>query len=115
LANGLMRFGPPLREQPAIAPGKGALIANTADLLRLAKLENKIGPRYLAVIVDTMAHSLGLHGQTTLNAVRNRFDRMTRSGVPFSDLAQAAADAKTSDEMLAAAQALYKWRKEVTG
>lgn len=115
LANGLMRFGPPMREQAAIAPGKGALIANTAGLLRLAKLEHKIGPRYLAVIVDNTAHALGMHGQPTLDAVRDRFDRMTRVGVPFSNLAQAATDANTSDEMLVAAQALYKWRKEVTG
>lgn len=115
LANGLMRFGPPLRDQAAIAPGKGALIANTADLLRLARQEHKIGGRYVAVVIDNVAHALGIHGPATLDTVHERFDRMTRSGLPFSNLAQAATDANTSDEVLAAAQALYKWRKEVTG
>ncbi len=115
LANGLMRFGPPLREARAVAPGKGALVSNTADLLRLAGLEAEIGGRYAALTRDAAAHALGLPAGMSADIVRERLDRVTRAGPPFSALAASADNATTSDEMLAAARALYHWRKEKTG
>jgi hypothetical protein len=115
LANGLMRFGPPLREGRAVAPGKGALVSNTADLLRLAGHEADIGGRYAALSRDAAAHALGLPPGMSADVVTQRLDRVTRAGPPFSALAASADNASTTDDMLAAARALYHWRKEKTG
>jgi hypothetical protein len=115
LFNGLMRFGPPLREAPVIAPGKGALVANTADLLRLAGLEHEAGARYAALARDSAAHDLGLPPAMSADAVTERLDRVSHQGPPFSQLMADAENASHRDDMLAAARALYKWRKEKTG
>ncbi len=115
LANGLMRFGPPLREGRAVAPGKGALVSNTADLLRLAGLEAEIGGRYAALSRDAAAHSLGLAAGMSTDVVTERLDRVTRTGPSFSTLSASADNATTTHDMLAAARALYQWRKETTG
>lgn len=114
LANGLLRFGPPLREGAANAPGKGVLVDNTADLLRLAGLEHEVGGRYAALTREAGAHALGLPPGMSADVVTDRLDRTTREGAPFSTLALAADSASTSYDMLAAARALYHWRKDKT-
>jgi hypothetical protein len=115
LANGLMRFGPPLQEQRAVAPGKGALVANTADLLRLAGLEHEIGGRYGALTRDVAANALGLPQSMSAEAVTQRLDKISRDGLTYSELARRAEGAGNSQDMLAAARALFQWRKERTG
>ncbi len=115
LFNGLMRFGPPLREGPVIAPGKGALVANTADLLRLAGLEHEAGARYAALARDSAAHDLGLPPAMSADVMVERLDRVSHAEWPFSKLMADAENAGHRDDMLAAARALYKWRKEKTG
>ena len=114
LANGLLRFGPPLRDKVANAPGKGVLVDNTADLLRLAGLEHEVGGRYAALTRDAGAHALGLPPGMSADVVTARLDRTTREGMPFSALALAADNASNSYDMLAAARALYHWRKDKT-
>ena len=114
LANGLLRFGPPLRDALANAPGKGVLVDNTADLLRLAGLEHEVGGRYAALTRDAGAHALGLPPGMSADVVTDRLDRTTREGPPFSALARDADNASNSYDMLAAARALYHWRKDKT-
>ncbi len=115
LANGLMRFGPPLGDVRAIAPGKGALVANTADLLRQAGIEHEVGGRYAALTRDTAAHALGLPPGMSADVVTERLDRVSRTGPTFSQVARGAEQASNSYDLLAAARALYHWRKEETG
>lgn len=115
LANGLMRFGPPLGETRAVAPGKGALVANTADLLRQAGIEHEVGGRYAALTRDTAAHALGLPPGMSADVVTERLDRVSRTGPTFSEVAGGAERASDSYDLLAAARALYHWRKEETG
>jgi hypothetical protein len=115
LLNGLMRFGPPLVEARAILPGKGALVENTAGLLRLANLERLTGSRYAAVTRDIAAHALGLPAGMSAEAVDERLNRVSRTGPPFSALATAADDAHDTSALVAAAQDLYHWRRDKTG
>jgi hypothetical protein len=115
LANGLLRFGPPLSEGRAVAPGKGALVANTADLLRLAGLEHEVGGRYAALTRDMAAQALGLPQAMSAEAVTSRLDQISRDGLTYSELARRAEGASHSQDMLAAARALFQWRKERTG
>ncbi|MFM9853560.1 MAG: DUF4350 domain-containing protein [Sphingomonadaceae bacterium] len=112
LWHGLLRFGAPLRESAAFAPGKQALVDNIADLLRLAEREYAVGDRYAAMTRDTTAQALGLPAGMSADVTTARLDALSRDGATFSALAQKATMAKTSSDMLAAAQALFWWRKD---
>jgi hypothetical protein len=112
LLHGLMRFGPPLREARAIERGKGVLVGNVAALLKLAKREGELGERYAALTRDSAATALGLPLGMSNETVRDRLDRLTQLGAPFSVLEANATQAKNSIDMLAAARALYHWRKD---
>jgi hypothetical protein len=109
---GLMRFGPPLRDKRAVAPGKAALVDNTADLLRQAGLELDVTERYANLTRDAAAHDLGLPPGMSADEVTRRLDRVSRAGTPFSALRKRLIFAENLDEMLAAARALYHWRKD---
>jgi hypothetical protein len=111
---GLMRFGPPLRDKRAVAPGKAALVDNTADLLKQAGLELDVTERYANLTRDAAAHDLGLPQGMSAEEVTQRLDRVTRAGTPFSALRQRLIFAENLDDMLAAARALYHWRKDKT-
>jgi hypothetical protein len=112
LLHGLMRFGPPLREARAIERGKGVLVGNVAALLKLAKREGELGERYAALTRDSAATALGLPLGMSNETVRDRLDRLTQIGTPFSVLEENATQTKNSTDMLAAARALYHWRKD---
>jgi hypothetical protein len=111
---GLMRFGPPLKDVRAVPPGKAALINNSADLLRLAEREYEVGARYGVVTRDLAAQSLGLPQMMSADAATERLDAASKDGPAFSSLADDAATARNSPDMLAAARALFRWRKEKT-
>jgi hypothetical protein len=112
LWHGLMRFGAPLREASAFAPGKQALVDNIADLLRLAKREYAVGDRYAVMTRDATVLALGLPGGMSADVMTARLDAISGEGPTYSALAQAAAEARTSRDMLSAAQALFRWRKD---
>ncbi|MEY2926259.1 MAG: hypothetical protein RL367_736 [Pseudomonadota bacterium] len=111
---GLMRFGPPMRDRRAVAPGKAALVANTADLLRQAGHERDVAERYANLTRDSAAHDLGLAPHLSADDVLHRLDRVSRTDAPFSALRRKLIFSETLDEMLAAARALYHWRKDKT-
>lgn len=112
LWHGLLRFGAPLREGTAFAPGKQALVDNIADLLRLANREYAVGERYAVMTRDATAQALGLPLAMSADVTAARLDALARDGETYSSLAANAAGAQTSSDMLAAAQALFRWRKD---
>ncbi|HEX8514392.1 MAG TPA: hypothetical protein VF688_14955 [Allosphingosinicella sp.] len=108
------RFGPPRRSQRAIAFGKAALIDNAAALVRQARREVRLGGRYAEMIRDKAAMVFAVPAQLRENAVTEYLDRL--DGRPsFSALASAAAEARSREELLAAAQALHRWQGEKKG
>ena len=114
LLNGLVRFGPALAEARAIPRGKGALVANTADLLKLAKVEHELGGRYAALIRDLAGSQYGLPLHTSAEAATARFDAMSKSRPKFSNLAYMAEHAGDRAALLEAAQQLDQWRRSKT-
>jgi len=110
LINGLVRFGPPMREARAIPRGKGALVANTAEMLKLAKVEHQLGGRYAALIRDLAAHDFGVP-LGSAEVMTQRLDTLKSTMGTFSDLAQRAEGATDRTSMVHAAQALDAWRQ----
>ena len=111
LLNGLVRFGPPMVEARAIPRGKGALVENTADMLKLAKVEHQLGGRYAALIRELAGAQQGLPQGMSAEAMTARLDSLTKQGAPFSELASRAEAAKNRTALLDAAQQLDHWRK----
>ncbi|ARS27777.1 hypothetical protein [Sphingomonas sp. KC8] len=107
----IARFGPAERETREIALGQRVLIDNSAALLKLAKRQHRTGGRYAALTRDAVASATGapLHGGDA--ALDAYLDRLAEP--KFSHLAQAARDAANPGALLAAAQALYRWRRDV--
>ncbi|HYJ82581.1 MAG TPA: hypothetical protein VEW26_07060 [Allosphingosinicella sp.] len=108
------RFGPPRRPERAIAFGKAALIDNSAALVRQARREAGLGGRYAEMIRDKAVSVFAVPARLKGGAVTDYLDRL--DGRPsFSALASAAAEARSREELLAAAQALHRWQGEKTG
>jgi len=108
---GLFRFGPPLREEREIAFGKRALVDNSAGLLKLARREHRTGGRYAALTRDAVAHATGAPVQAGEAEIDAYLDRLAEPR--FSELASAARHAPDTGSLLAAARALYRWRRNV--
>lgn len=113
--NGAYRFGEPRHEGRAIAFGKRALLDNTAQLIRAAKREHRLGGRYAALTRDAVASAVGAPGMLSGAALVQFLDRLGGRAKPgYAELAQRAELAGTRADMLAIAQALYHWRKDKT-
>lgn len=108
------RFGPPRRPERAIAFGKAALIDNAAALVRQARREAGLGGRYAETIRDKAVTVFGVPARLRDNAVTEYLDKLG-GRASFSALASAAAEARTREELLAAAQALHRWQGEKKG
>lgn len=108
------RFGPPRGDPRAIAFGKRALVDNSAELLRIAKREHLSSTRYVELTREAAVAALGNPRGLKGAALDQWLDGHTRSGEPFTALAARADRAKSRDDILSAAQALYQWRKAVT-
>ena len=108
---GLFRFGPPAREEREIAFGKRALVDNSAALLKLARREHCMGGRYAALTGDAVAAATGVPPHADEVAVHAYLDRLAEPR--FSELAVAARHAADAGSLLAAARALYRWRRDV--
>lgn len=122
LALGLMvgwqvsrRFGPPLIEPRAIGYGKRALVDNSASLMRRAGRESVSAERYVAAIRDRVSDALGLRRGIEAADGDARLDQITGgSGPAFSELAARLKNARSREEIAAAARALYRWKRMVT-
>lgn len=111
---GLMRFGPPLRDRRAVAPGKAALVANTSDLIKQAGLERDVSERYANLAGELAAQAVGMPQGANSAEIINRLDRISHAGAPFSDLRRNMIFSETREDMRAAALALFRWRKDKT-
>lgn len=112
--HGAVRFGPARRAVRAIPFGKAALVENSAGLVRLAGREVRLGGGYADVIRDEAARA-GAAPPTLREAELEAYlDRFTRPGAPpFSALAHAVRTARDRGELVAAARALYAWKKDM--
>ncbi|MGD9472860.1 MAG: DUF4350 domain-containing protein [Novosphingobium sp.] len=104
------RFGPPLAQGPAIALGKGQLVANSAGLIRRSGRLHLLGPPYAALMRRTIAARLGLKPQgddaSTDAAIDHALGTRGLSDTPFAALAARLASARKPHELLRAADAL---------
>lgn len=110
----LVRFGaaePPAR---TIAFGKTALIDNSAMIVRKARREGMLGPRYAALMRERARAIFGVPAGLTDDATDAYLDRLEGTA-RFSALAAQAESASHREDMLAAAQALHQWQQEKTG
>ena len=108
----LVRFGSPRRPERAIAFGKAALVDNSAALIRKAGREWRLGSRYVDVIRARAAALFRLSPTLGPQALDERLESLNprRS---FTELAMAASDARSRDELVGAAQSLHQWIEEV--
>jgi hypothetical protein len=106
------RFGAPRPRARAIAFGKTALVDNGAMLVRKAGKARRLGGRYAAVIRDQAVQTFGVSARLTPPEVDRYLDGLG-SGAAFTELAAAAERADNNGEMLAAARALYAWKREI--
>jgi hypothetical protein len=108
------RFGAPRPRARAIAFGKTALVDNGAMLVRKAGKARRLGGRYAAAIREQAVQAFGVSARLSAADV-DLYLRGLGGAVPFTALAQAAEAANSDSEMLAAAQALHAWKREVVG
>jgi len=112
--HGAVRFGQAKREQRAIALGKAALVENSAGLIRLARREARLGAAYADIIRHEAARTASAPAWLTgpeLDAYLDRLGRADRPG--FSALAARLAAARDRHELVAAARALFSWKKDI--
>ena len=112
--HGAMRFGPARPPARAIPFGKAALVENSAGLVRLAKREVRLGGGYADVVRDDAARAgaapPNLH-DAELEAYLDRFTRPEEP--PFSQLAYRLRTARDRHDLMAAARALFRWKKDL--
>ena len=108
----LVRFGPVSRRQRAIAFGKAALVDNSAALIRKAGREAHLGGRYVDVVRDRAVALFRLPPTLDAQTLDARLEELNphRS---FASSATAAAQARSREQLLGAAQSLHSWIEEV--
>ena len=112
--HGAFRFGPERREERAITFGKAALVENGAGLIRLAGREVRLGHAYSDLVRQDAAHSTGATPWLSDEEVEAYLDRVGKPDQPkFSHLAGQLRQAIDRQSLMAAAQALFRWRKEI--
>ena len=112
--HGAFRFGQPRREERAIAFGKAALVENSAGLIRLAKRETRLGGAYAEVVRQDAARLAAAPPALQGEALDAYLDRLSRGDdPPFSALATRLAAARDKAELVAAARALFSWKKDI--
>lgn len=112
--HGAFRFGPAAQEHRAIAFGKSALVENSATLLKLADREQSAGAGYAELIREAAAHDSGAHlalRDAELDAYLDRLSPPDRP--PFSALVRDARCAEDRFDLVAAARALFQWKKDL--
>ena len=112
--HGAFRFGQARREERAIAFGKAALVENSAGLIRLAKREARLGGAYADVVRQDAARLAAAPPALQGEALDAYLDRLTKADAPpFSALAARLAQARDRHELVAAARALFSWKKDI--
>jgi hypothetical protein len=112
--HGAFRFGPARRPARAIPFGKAALVENSAGLVRLAGREVRLGGGYADLVRDDAARTGGAPPHLQGEALEAYLDRFTRPGErPFRQLAWELRAAQNKGELIAAARALFRWKKDM--
>jgi hypothetical protein len=112
--HGAFRFGPEAREERAIALGKEALVENSSALFRIARREHRTGGAYAELIREAAARDSAAHLALQDAELDAYLDRVSPAGGPsFSELAGRARRAGTRAELVAAARALFQWKKDI--
>lgn len=109
----LVRFGAARPRTRAIAFGKAALIDNSAMIVRKAGREGMLGGRYAALIRERARTIFGVPARLTDEEADRYLDNLGGT-TRFSTLIADAGRAEHRTDMLAAAQALYRWQQEKT-
>jgi hypothetical protein len=111
-----IRFGPIRRATPPYAMGKGALVENTAGLIRMARREHRMAEGYGRLCRDLAARAVGAPRQLEPAQLDAFLDRLSaQRDVPlFTDLMTAARGAKGLADLIAVTRKLYDWRLEMT-
>jgi hypothetical protein len=112
--HGAFRFGAEAEEERAIAFGKGALVENAAALFRIARREHRTGAAYAELMREAAAHASGAHLALAGTELDAYLDRVSPPGGPkFTDIAARAGAASSRLDLLAAARALFQWKKDL--
>ena len=111
---GAGRFGPARRPVRAIPFGKAALVENSAGLVRLAGREVRLGGAYAQLVRDEAARAGAAPSHLQGEALEAYLDRFTKPGeTPFRPLAAAVREAGDRAGLIAAARALFAWKKDM--
>ncbi|HET8612305.1 MAG TPA: hypothetical protein VFL92_06015, partial [Sphingomonas sp.] len=115
--HGLARFGAAAEPGRAIAFGKRALVDNAAQLFRAARKEHRAGGAYALLTRDLAAQAVAAPRALSGEALAMWLDAAAPEAddPPFATLAWRAEAAANRTELLAAARALYRWRRNRTG
>ena len=112
--HGAFRFGPVRREERAIAFGKAALVENSAGLIRQAEREAALGGAYADVVRQDVARTTGAPPWLQEGELDLYLNRLGRADQPsFSELAAELHLAGDRHRLMAAARALFAWKKEI--
>ena len=112
--HGAFRFGPVRREERAIALGKAALVENSAGLIRLAGREAHLGTAYADVVRSEAARAASAPACLQGEELDAYLDRLGRGDGPrFSELAAQLDAAQGRQGLMAAARALFQWKKDI--
>jgi hypothetical protein len=112
--HGAFRFGQARREERAIAFGKAALVENSAGLIRIARRETRLGGAYADLVRQDAARIAAAPATLQSEALDAYLDKLGRGdGPPFSALAARLAAARDRNELVAAARALFSWKKDI--
>ena len=114
--HGAVRFGAPVATARAIAMGKRTLVDNAAMLFRAARKEHRVGAAYAALTRDLAAQATHAPARLSGEALDAYLDRAgkTEGDPPYATLAWQAETAEDRDQLLGAARALYRWRRNRT-
>jgi len=106
-----VRFGPPRAAPPALAPGKVALVANAAGLVRRSGRFHLLAAPYAALVRERLVGALGLPRQADPAAHEAAIDRALAARAPdarpFSAAAGALRAARRPIDLLRAARELH--------
>ena len=114
--HGAVRFGAPAATARAIAMGKRTLVDNAAQLFRAARKEHRVGAAYASLTRDLTAQATHAPARLSGEALDEYLDRSGKAegDPPYATLAWQAGTAEDRDQLLSAARALYRWRRNRT-
>jgi hypothetical protein len=114
--HGLARFGPTLARGRAISLGAGALVDNSAGLVRMARREAELAPAYAALTKTLVGAAAGGGARAAGPDTETWLAELSRraGAADPAALTAEAQRAQTRDDLLTVGRRLYHWRLEIT-